>query len=187
MNERWLPCIGFSLYEVSDRGRVRRATAGRGATVGRVLRPARTRDGYLYVSLRGGRRGSGRSVKVHTLVLTAFVGPRPGSEHEANHRNGDRSDNRRENLEWLTHADNVRDSYAKGRHDQAGERNGRAKLTRSQVAEIRISAGTQREIAERYGVSRSLVGQIRQGVVWPDVETLLRRGSQHEVAGSEAA
>lgn len=45
--------------------------------------------------------------KAHKLVSLAFIGLPPTPKHQVNHKNGVRSDNRPENLEWLTHQENV--------------------------------------------------------------------------------
>lgn len=60
-------------------------------------------DGYPYVFLNTGKR-----VKkmVHRLVAELFL-YRPSDKHQVNHKNGDRADNRLENLEWVTHQENV--------------------------------------------------------------------------------
>lgn len=67
---------------------------------------------------------------------------------------------------WLgSLAENNRDMKVK-RRSTSGERNAQAKLSTMQVLEIKelLNSGeTQRSIAEKYGVSRSLVGQIKQG------------------------
>lgn len=72
-----------------------------------------------------------------------------------------------------TQADNIRDMDAKGRrrsvmHDQRGELNGSAKLTRPQIAMIRSLGGTmkQREIAEIFGISRPAVSLVLSGKRW---------------------
>lgn len=66
-----------------------------------------------------------------------------------------------------THADNVRDREAKGRSaDRHGEANGRAKLTEADVRVIRKDPRLQRVIARGYGVDKSVIGQIKRGVIW---------------------
>jgi len=52
-------------------------------------------------------------------------------------------------------------------HGVAGQRNGQAKLTDVQIAEIRVSPLKQQQLADRYGVSRSLISMIRSGKRWP--------------------
>lgn len=68
-----------------------------------------------------------------------------------------------------THLDNMQDMARKHR-GAIGERNGQAKLSQSQVLEIRDLlrnglAGT--DIADRFGVSKSLVSLIKRGRLWP--------------------
>lgn len=99
--ERWrpVPTRGYSdYYEVSNWGRVRSLRTGK------VLKPLPNGDGYVWVDLRvaGKRKG----VKIHHLVLLAFVGPRPTPKHEANHENGKRDYNADWNLEWVTRKEN---------------------------------------------------------------------------------
>ncbi len=62
------------------------------------------RDGYIYVML------DGRSKLVHRLVATAFIS-NPYNKSDVNHRNGIRSDNRVNNLEWMTHRENIQYSF----------------------------------------------------------------------------
>ena len=125
-SETWLPVAGFeTFYEVSDLGRVRSldrlACLGRGGVVGvragRLLSPATdSRSGYQVVSLWA--TPIRRSARVHTLVLEAFVGPRPKG-FEALHDNGDPGDNRLANLSWNTPKMNAADTRRHGRHNHA--------------------------------------------------------------------
>jgi hypothetical protein len=70
---------------------------------------------------------------------------------------------------WLgTAKDNIRDCVQKKRNN-IGEKNGLAKLTVKQVQEIRQASGLQREIAERFGVSQSLISMIKNRVWWKHV------------------
>lgn len=120
-SEAWRPVVGWGgLYEVSNWGRVRsvaRKIPGRWglhSVKPRVLRPDCTVKGnHLRVTLS--RSGSTYRVFVHTLVLTAFIGPRPDG-NVARHGKGGSLDNSPENLSWGTISDNVRDEVAHGTH-----------------------------------------------------------------------
>lgn len=77
----------------------------------RVLRPGRTTRGYLFVALR--IEGKAQNRFIHRLVAQAFL-PNPLGLPEVNHKNGIKADCRRENLEWVTHAQNMQHAYATG-------------------------------------------------------------------------
>jgi hypothetical protein len=116
MIERWLPIARVDgRYEVSDLGRIRCVQpAARGRSSKAPLVPNGSgKRGYLLVQVR---RTDGRkmNLRVHTEVLTAFVGPRPAG-HEARHLDGDRSNNRASNLAWGTQIENMRDRDRHGR------------------------------------------------------------------------
>lgn len=73
-----------------------------------------------------------------------------------------------------TQLDNIRDMDAKGRRVSApcrGEKHGRAKLTGDKVREIRSLRGVvkQRDLATRFGVSRSVIAEIMVGRIWQHV------------------
>lgn len=82
-------------YEVSNLGRVRRTP---------TIVPQYLADGYCRIALRV--FGSKASVVVHRLVAAAFIRP-PKADECVNHKNCDRSDNRPENLEWVTMLENL--------------------------------------------------------------------------------
>lgn len=120
--ERWLPVVGFEgRYEVSDQGRVRglarQCAAGksiRRSVPSRLMTPFGKK--YLRVALASGGHRT-RNYHVHTLVLEAFVGPRPAG-YQACHNSGNAHDNRAANLRWGTASENVLDTIRHGNHRQ---------------------------------------------------------------------
>lgn len=150
-DERWAPVPGTAgKYIVSDQGRV---VGTRG-----LLAHQSDRDGYPRVCVphNGGAR---RSVHVHVLVASAFLGPRPEG-HDVAHVDDDRANPRLENLLYITHAENMASV------DVSGERNGRAKLTEKDVAAIRASSARNADLSRSYEMSSGQISLIRSGKRW---------------------
>jgi protein gp37 len=147
-------------YEASTHGRVRRD----GLILQQIPNPISSR-----ASVTLWLENEPTTFFVHTLVLLAHRGAAPEGL-EACHRNGNEQDNRLANLRWGSRTENQRE---KVRH---GANGGPAKITREQAAEIRSlrKAGgmTQQAIADKYGVSRSLISMIESRAVWPDAFSL---------------
>lgn len=107
MTEQWRPVVGYeTLYEVSDQGKVR--SLGRVDSLGRriaprVLTASPDGEGYPSVGLAAasepGRPGRIVTHRVHVLVLTGFVGPRPAGA-EACHSDDDPDHCTLVNLRW---------------------------------------------------------------------------------------
>lgn len=139
MTEIWKPVVGFgSSYEVSSLGRVRSIDRlitykdGRvGHFCGRMISGGRGANGYMSVTLDRGKRAL-----IHRLVAEAFLrSPAPGEV--VNHLNGDKRDNRVENLEWGTFSDNNRHARETGLLNQHGENCNLTRYSEQIVAAVR--------------------------------------------------
>jgi len=132
------------------------------------MTPVINSDGYPQVLIY--TSGKRLTRPVHRLVAEAFLPPRPTPTHQVNHRNGIRTDNRAENLEWVTGGENIRHSFrVLGKKAARGEAKGNAKLTETQVREIRsrwAAREAQKKIAADYGVSQTLISRIALGKAW---------------------
>lgn len=143
-------------YEVSDEGQVRNSRTGNVLKLKHREPTIRRRDyGHLYVNIW--IDGKVRTRFVHRMVLEVFAGVRPDGAH-CRHIDGDSTNNRLSNLAWGTPRENGADGGRLGRLSQ--------KLTREDVEAIRSSAGSQRAIARRYGVSHIMVGKIQRRENW---------------------
>jgi HNH endonuclease len=114
--------------------------------------------------------GKSRSVLVHTLVAEAFLGPKPDGM-EVNHKNADRSDPSADNLEYVTHRENIQHASALGLIPK-GMAHRKAKITDDDVREIRAlrKAGLSHiEIAKRFPIKPPAVCQIVNRKLWRHV------------------
>lgn len=163
VRETWRPIPHVPGYEASSEGRIRGPRGVRALCV--------SKDGYQRVQLRF----RGPTYTVHSLVLSAFTGPRPPN-HCCNHKDRNRSNNRAANLEWTTRSQNnyhffgTRPTLAGTTAPQArGERHGMAHHTAAQILAIHkhVAAGrTAREIAAMLGIEYRTVVDVRAGRRW---------------------
>lgn len=177
MNETWKPVLGYEgSYEVSNLGRVRSLDRTR------VFRDGRTRQypgvmlagyvgthGYAAVNLAS---GSTRTVVVHRLVATAFV-PHTEGKDWVNHIDGDKLNNRADNLEWCSPKENTAHMIGLGLAKfPKGEQMGLAKLTESDVVVIRSLAARGmmlKDIADCFGVAPPVISNICARKAWRHV------------------
>ena len=157
------------IYPAVASGRLRIDPQGR---IWRGQKRAENITNVGYMQIRATVAGVRHHAMAHRLVWFHFNGPIPGVL-QVNHRNGIKTDNRPENLELVTPAENVEHTVkVLDRHGslrQSGEQNRAAKLTAAQVAEIRqrrAQGEMLTEIAADYGVAFQTVSKICRGDRW---------------------
>lgn len=118
---------------------------------------------------------------VHRLVAEAFI-PNPENKPQVNHINGIKTDNRVENLEWVTDSENKRHAFATGLNG-AGEKHWCAKLTNEQVVFIRNNPNnlTQAELAEMFGVNVTKISAVQRGKSYTNAGGNIRQPQKHRV------
>ena len=145
-DEQWKEWPQDPRIMVSNKGNV--VSCKRGAWT--PLKGSRSNRGYRQVG--AGYHGS--TQLVHRLVADTWI-PNPNNYREVNHINGDKDDNRVENLEWVTHSQNMSHAYRTGLKKVKG--------TPIRVVETDEVFESQSECARRLGVSQPSIAQCLAG------------------------
>lgn len=102
--EIWKIIPGFKRYEASSLGRIRSLARNWGKLKLMSMTPH-----YLHKYLQNrfcDDKGRARTMRIHQLVALAFIS-NPNNLPHVNHKNGIKTDNRAENLEWITNRENA--------------------------------------------------------------------------------
>ena len=128
---------------------------------GRKVKPQPNGKGYLRVHI------AGKMYFVHRLVAEKYV-PNPNNLPQVNHKDGDKTNNKACNLEWVSNIENRNHAVKEGLQIH-GEKCPWAKLTKADVDYIREHPDCNRtEMAKRLGVSRSTIYAVLIGRSWND-------------------
>jgi len=169
--EKYVQIKGFNgHYEVSNYGNVRSVDriipAHKGSRQlnikGKLLKPS-IDGGYKRVAIM--LNGKLKTKKVHRLVAEHFcINDNP--LNVVNHKDGNKLNNNADNLEWVSHKENVRHAFAMGlSKGLKGSSNPNSKLSEQDVLEIRAMAKLKRNygrdsLAKKYGVSSKHIQDI---------------------------
>lgn len=178
-SEKWRDVIGYEgVYSVSNLGRIRRDAPPltglkRHCAPGKMLKPCgEAGRPYLIVALSLPGE-SQRSHNVHRLVSDAFLGPKH-PDHETNHKDTNKWNNRLSNLEYLSKSDHTKHQVEHGQRSR-GEHHYAAKLTEIDVRRIRRLWAS--------GMKPTAISAQYKGRITPDnVSRLVRRESWKHVA-----
>lgn len=175
--EIWRPIQSCSGYEASSLGRIRstRWSINRFhramADAPRIKAQSINENGYCTLQV-----GHGKRRRVHVLVAEAFLGPKP-PRMDVNHIDGNKANNRPDNLEYLSRSDNHRHAFKLGLSKspftgRMGAKHFMAKLTDRDVLALRedFSAGvSRRDLAIKYGISYYTVWDITTRRSWTHI------------------
>lgn len=153
--------IRGAVYEITSEGEVFGA-------YGQPISIRPNSDGYA--SFTAGKKGNRTREKVHRLVAELFI-PNPNNLPEVDHLDGNRMNPSKDNLEWVTHEENIqrahkKESY-KGRY--VGQDNPKAKLNENLVMQLRseYKAGASvKELCDKYGYPWNTIGNAVKGYTW---------------------
>jgi hypothetical protein len=158
--EKWECVAGYEgIYDVSDKGEVRRVKAYNSTSSGKKLRWDVGANGYARVHLS--HNGKVRAHSVHRLVAACFL---DGSGEVVDHIDGNKLNNAVENLRFCTQKENIHHAIKRGTFGK-----NRAILIETEVMEIksRLMAGEScANIARDYPVSVHAIRKIKDGKNW---------------------
>lgn len=179
--EIWKPINGYEYYMISNFGRVKSLKRTIIRKDGkplqfeeRILRGSKDTKGYIQVELK--MNGKRKLMFVHRLVAEAFI-DNPQNKKQVNHKDGNKLNNRVENLEWVTCSENIHHAWENGlNRPNHGERHGNAKLTEENVRYIKKYYKAHdknygsRALAKKFHVSTGPIDAIIGGKSWKHIQ-----------------
>lgn len=116
-------------------------------------------NGYLSVKI------GGKLLNIHRLVGELFI-PNPNNKKEINHIDGNKENNKVENLEWVSPSENIQHKIHQLGKEHRGSKNGMAKLTLEDVDKIKVlyQAGySQKKLGEMFGLTQGKISNVVNG------------------------
>lgn len=175
--EYWLPVTGYeNSHMISSFGRLKgllresiHRYGGKRIVREKILNPVINDNGYYITNLKH----PSKMLRIHRLVGKAFI-PNPENKRCINHKNGIKTDNRVENLEWATHGENNLHAYKTGlkkAHVRRGEDNSSCKINSKIAIEIfnSLKEYSVRDISIKFNVTKHLVYSIKYKKSWKHV------------------
>lgn len=173
--EMWKDIENYiGLYQVSNYGNVKSLSKKSGNCFrGEILlKQKTTKDGYKYVCLSKNHKQE--TFRVHRLVAQYFV---DGAGDTVNHKDGDKTNNHADNLEWCDRSENMKHAYRLGlKKAKKGCDNSQSKLTEDDVRYIRTHYKRQSTefgtvaLSKKFNVSNRVIGLIVRGLSYTNIK-----------------
>ena len=136
----------------------------------KILKARADNKGYLRVVLH--KNNKPYEHKIHRLVAEAFI-PKIEDKNYINHINGDKADNRIENLEWVTLSENTKHAFDTGLKSHKGEKHPQSKLKEQDIYEIfnlYYKGYKRKQIAPIFNVSHYTITDVLNRKSWKHIE-----------------
>ena len=177
MEEIWKDVVGYEgIYMVSSLGRmlskeriVKRKKMGDYLQKESIIEGS-DYHGYKVTSIAKNKIRKNKFI--HVLIAEAFLGAKP-EKMEVCHADGDRKNNKIENLRYGSRSDNVRDAIKHGTHYtpfiKKGSERSYAKINEVIAKQIKDSDESSYVLAKKLNISRALISNVRRGKTWTHV------------------
>ena len=178
MNEEWKDIPNYEgWYQVSNLGNVRsldrKIIYSNGKIYiakGKNLKPTLRKNGYYYVT--SAKNSNKPKFDIHKLVAFVFI-DNPNNYPCVNHIDGNKYNNRIDNLEWCTYSENAIHADRLGLKLRTyGESNGMSKLTKDDILKIRnlLDEGIKgKDISKMFNIAQSTVSLIKNNKLWSHI------------------
>lgn len=154
MIEEWRTLPDIPYYSISNLGRVRNKK--------KMLKQTKTGRGYLMVAIC---KDKPRMIPVHKLVASIFIRPILPKE-VCHHKDGNKYNNRVDNLEYVTQSVNIAIAFNDGRLGKAHLNAECIKVIRWMLKYTNTSV---EKLAEVYKTSKRNIYNIKSNKIWPNV------------------
>jgi len=151
----WHVIIENPNYEISNTGDIRHKEKKK------ILKLRTSKWGYKRVRLSVSGVNGGKLYAVHRLVANAFI-PNPLRLPQVNHKDGNKSNNNVENLEWVTAKENTNHAVRMGLL-KSGDKSHRTIIHKKELVEVcglRKLGLSYKQIGEMYNVEKSTISAI---------------------------
>lgn len=183
MEEIWKDVHGYEgYYQVSNFGRIRsldrdvvhRKTGGIKLMNGRFIKSSVKKNGYMNIILS--KEGVTKNHHPHRLVAQSFI-PNPENKPHVNHKDGNKTNNYVENLEWVTRSENMIHASKTGLA-KSGENHYKSKLTIDQIREILFSTEKPIVLCRKLNIGYRHFREIKTERKWKNIVKNLLNGTQ---------
>ena len=155
--EIWKIIDGYSDYAISNFGRIKNIRKNK------IRKSTKGNNGYMYVTLYLNKKTHSKTV--HRLVAIHFL---KNKREQVNHKDGNKTNNKIENLEWVTRSENQLHCFKIGLNNHRNERNTKAKLSFKDAIKIRKlnKKMNQKDIGKIFGVLQPAISAVINNRTW---------------------